>query len=136
MKVAIVGTSIDMTENEERSIRQLIDVVLQNRYSKFTDTIISGGAKGVDTIAIEIANGLGFKTKVYKPEKEEWKYYKKRNLLIAQECDEFHCFSVPVHKKKCYHHNEPEEHEKTAGCWTGIQVQALDKPCQLVVATR
>lgn len=131
LKVAIVGTSIDLTENEERDIRQFIAMVLK-RYDSDT-IIISGGAKGVDTIGLEIAKGLGFKTQVYKPEKEEWKYYKKRNLQIANDCDELHCFSVPVHKTKCYHHDEPQEHEKTAGCWTGSKVMQMDKPCQLVV---
>lgn len=132
MKVAIVGTSIDLTENEERDIRQFVAIVLK-RYDVKNDIIISGGAKGVDSIGIEIAKGLGFETQVYKPDKEEWYYYKKRNLQIAKDCDELHCFSVPVHKRKCYHHDEPQEHEKTAGCWTRSKVQELDKPCQLVV---
>jgi len=133
MKVAIVGTSVNMTENEERDTRQLIALFLQKRYNPSDDIIISGGAKGVDTLALEIAEGLGFKTQVYKPEKEQWKYYKKRNLQIAKDCDELSCFSVPVHKTKCYHHDEPMEHEKTAGCWTACKVFELDKPCQLVV---
>ncbi|MGI0022802.1 MAG: hypothetical protein ACRD9Q_08085 [Nitrososphaeraceae archaeon] len=132
MNVAIVGTSISLTENEERDLRQFIALVLK-RYDIKNDIIISGGSKGVDSMGIEIAKGLGFKTQIYKPEKEEWYYYKKRNLQIAKDCNELHCFSVPVHKTKCYHHDEPQEHEKTAGCWTGSKAQELDKPCQLVV---
>ena len=132
MKVAIVGTTIPLTENEERDMRQYISLVLK-RHSTSDTTVISGGAKGVDTIALEVANGLGFKTKAYCPEKEEWKFYKIRNLEIANECDELHCFSVSVHKTKCYHHNTPQDHEKTAGCWTASKAFESGKSCQLVV---
>jgi len=132
MSVAIVGTTINLTENEERDMRQYISIVLK-RYSTSDTTIISGGAKGVDSIALEVAHGLGFKTKAYLPEKEKWEFYKKRNLKIASDCDELHCFSVPVHKTKCYHHDTPQEHEKTAGCWTACKAFDMDKPCQLIV---
>lgn len=132
-RIAIVGTSHNMTDNEERDIRQFIAIILKNRCDKDTDIIISGGAKGVDTIAIEIAKGLGFQTKIYKSKTEYWKSYKERNLQIAQDCNELHCLSIPVHEKKCYHHEELEEHEKTAGCWTMNKAMELDKNCQLVV---
>lgn len=56
--------------------------------------IISVGAKGVDSIAIETAKNIRFQTRVYAPEREEWKYYKKRNLQIANTCDELYCFSI------------------------------------------
>lgn len=132
MKIAIVGTTVNLTENEERDMRQYIALVLK-RYSTSDTLIISGGAKGVDTIGIEIAKGLGFETKVYYPNNIGWKYYEKRNLEIANDCDELHCFSVPVHKTKCYHHDELMEHEKTAGCWTARKAFEMDKPCQLLV---
>ena len=116
MKVATVGTTANLTENEEQVMRQEITIVLK-KYSTNT-IIISGGAKGVDTIALDIAKDMGFKTLEYKPEKEQWEFYKKRNLQIANDCDELYCFSVSVRKVKCYHHNAPQNHEKTAGCWT------------------
>lgn len=133
-KIAIVGTSSDLTDNEERDIRQFIALILK-RYDPETDVVISGGAKGVDSIAIEIAKGLGFKTDTdpYKPKSEEWESYKERNLKIAEDCDELHCLSIPVHKQKCYHHRPFGEHEKTAGCWTMKKAMEMDKPCQLVV---
>jgi len=134
MKIAIVGTTVILTENEERDMRQYISLVLK-KYDSSQDVIISGGAKGVDTISLEIAKELGFKTKVYNPEKEEWKYYKKRNLEIVQECDELYCFSVPVHKTKCYHHDTPQNHEKTAGCWTANKANDMGKSCQLIVTS-
>lgn len=137
MKVAIVGTTTNLSENEERDMRQHILLILK-RYSPDT-IIISGGAKGVDTIALEIAKGLGFKIKAYNPEIEEWVPsngkigYKKRNLQIANDCDELYCFSVPVRKKKCYHHETLQEHEKTAGCWTARKALQMKKPSQLIV---
>ncbi len=135
MKVAIVGTSIDLTDNEERDVRQFIAMILKNRYAGNNDIIISGGAKGVDLLAIQVAQGLGFKTKIYNPKKQSWKHFKQRNMKIANDCDELHCISVPVHKKKCYHHEEPQEHEKTAGCWTMKKALEMDKPCQLIVTS-
>jgi len=132
MKVALVGTSVNLTENEERDMRQYIALVLKG-YSTSDTTIISGGAKGVDSIALEVAHGLGFKTKAYSPEKEEWEFYKKRNLKIATQCNELHCFSIPVRNTMCYHHDKPMKHEKTAGCWTARKALAMNKLCQLVV---
>lgn len=137
MKVAIVGTTANLSENEERDMRQHILLILK-RYSPDT-IIISGGAKGVDTIALEIAKGLGFKTKAYKPEIEDWAPsngkigYKKRNLQIANDCDELYCFSVTVRKKKCYHHETPQKHEKTAGCYAANKCRDMGKPTRLCI---
>ena len=132
MKVAIVGTSSNLSENQERDMRQYIALVLK-RYDTQNDIIISGGSKGVDSLAVEIAENLGFKVITYHPDKQEWKYFKQRNIRIAEECDDLHCFTIPVKTKKCYHHDEPMEHEKTAGCWTACKAFELDKNTQLVV---
>jgi len=56
-----------------------------------------------------------------------------RNLEIANECDKLFCISIPVHDKKCYHHNPSQDHEKTAGCWTLRKASELNKPCRLLV---
>lgn|SRR5574337_5875 len=134
-KIAIVGTSGPLTDNEERDIRQYIALILKSRYDPSTDMIISGGAKGVDSIAIEIAKGLGFQTDIdsYKPKEENWLAYRARNMKIAMDCNELHCFTVPVHTKKCYHHKPVGLHQKTAGCFTMNEVLRMDKPAQLVV---
>lgn len=133
MKVAIVGTTTNLSEDEQRVMKQEIALVLK-KYPINT-IIISGGAKGVDTIALEIAKDIGFTTQEYKPEKEQWEFYKKRNLQIANDCDELYCFSVCVRKGKvkCYHHNPPQDHQKTAGCWTLEKAAQMIKPCTLVV---
>ena len=133
LKVAIVGTTVNLSENEERVMRQEIELVLK-KYP-LDAIIISGGAKGVDTTALEVAKGLGFQIQEYKPEKEEWKYYKKRNLQIANDCDELYCFSVSVRKVKCYHHNPPQKHEKTAGCWTSNNAKKMGKLTRLHVVS-
>lgn len=131
-KVAIVGTSASLTDDEELNMKKKIISVLLKPYPPNT-VIISGGAKGVDILALEIARDMGFETQQYKPEKEEWKYYKKRNLQIANDCNELYCFSVSLRKVKCYHHNPPQNHEKTAGCWTAIQALELEKSCRIVI---
>ncbi len=132
MKLAIVGTSIDLSENEDRDIRQTIALILKD-YDPLETTIVSGGAKGVDTIAHEIALPLGFAVKPILPVGIGWNFNKARNIEIAEECDELICISVPVHTEKCYHHVEPQNHEKTAGCWTLRKVKEMNKPQQLVV---
>ena len=131
-KVAIVGTSHNMTDNEERDVRQLIGLIL-NGYSK-GDTVITGGAKGVDSIAVSIAQTLGFNTMIIKPKSENWDSYKERNLEIARYCDELYCISIPVHTEKCYHHKEPQDHQKTAGCWTMNKAIELGKDCKLLLS--
>ena len=136
MKVAMVGTTATLTENQQTNMEKKIISILLKPYPPDT-VIISGGAKGVDALAIEIAKDMGFQTQTeqYKPEKEEWKYYKKRNLQLANDCDELHCFSISVYKKKCYHHKPPQKHEKTAGCWTRNKVIQMNKPTKLHVVS-
>jgi len=79
MKVAIVGTSHNMSENEERDVRQTIALLLKD-YTPIETTIISGNAKGVDTIAQEIALLSGFAVKPLIPMGFAWEAYKIRNL--------------------------------------------------------
>jgi len=130
IKIALVGTT-NLSEDQQQNMRQHISLILK-KYS-LDVMIISGGAKGVDTLAIEIAKNMGFQTKVYTPQREEWKYYKKRNLQIANDCDELYCFSTCVQKQKCYHHDTLQNHEKTAGCWTGNKVMNMNKSFHLIV---
>lgn len=134
IKVAIVGTTAKLTTNEHKVMRQEIAIVL--KHYPLDTVIISGGAKGVDMMSLEVAKELGFKTEEYKPEKNEFKYYKKRNFQLAEECDELYCFSVNVRKIKCYHHNSLQNHEKTAGCWTSNMAMKIGKPCQLIVISK
>ena len=99
MKVAIVGTSHNMTENEERDVRQFVSIILKD-YDPFTTTIITGGAEGVDSIAQVIALLQHFAVKPVFPMGIGTKANLARNLEIATECDELFCISIPVHDKK------------------------------------
>ncbi len=138
LKVAIVGTT-HLTENQQKDMRESISVLLNYCFTLDDTIIISGGAPGVDTIAIDVANNLGFKTKPFPPQIKHWEDvggktgFKTRNLEIASLCDELYCFSVPFHTTKCYHHDTLQDHEKTAGCWTALKAAEMDKPCQLIV---
>lgn len=132
MKVAIVGTSHAMTENEERDVRKEIELILKD-FNPFKTTIISGGAKGVDSIAQAIGLINHFAIKPILPMGFGTKANLARNVEIAEECDKLFCISIPVHDKKCYHHDPPQDHEKTAGCYTLKICKELKKPTQLIV---
>ena len=143
VKIAIVGAS-KLSENEERSVRQICTYAIEyQRYSPEPHCVISGGATGVDTIAIEIAKALGLETEIYLPEINQWEDsdgkhgYKYRNLEIVKACDKLYCIAVPFYKIECYHHDGKEiiSHEKTAGCWTMKQVVAAGKEVKFFVAT-
>ena len=135
MKVAIVGTSTRLSENEERDVRQYCSQIIKSYDIKNTK-IISGGAKGVDTIAIEIANSLFYKTEIYHPLSNTWIGYKERNIRLASDCDELFCITTPVHKSRCYHHFPPQEHQKTAGCFTLKHAKNFGKTTTLFVTPK
>lgn len=81
MKLAIVGSvSLDGNLEAYRIIREVID-----KYKP--DTIVSGGAKGVDSMAKEAAKENRIETRIFLPKVNRWEGYKERNLLIAKECD-------------------------------------------------
>jgi len=133
MKLAIVGAS-DVKKHLVIKMRDKIESEIQKRWNGRL-VIISGGAKGVDTIATDVARHLGIQTIQYNPKFNSWEWYKERNQKIALECDELICFAIeyktPV--KKCYHHKEPQNHEKTAGCWTMNKARQLNKQTKLII---
>lgn len=137
--VAIVGTSHNMTENEERDVRQTVAFILKD-YKPTETTIVTGGAKGVDTIAQEIALSNGFAVKPIFPMGVGWEYNRARNIEIAKECDELFCITIPYYKdtdrKKCYHHTPNADHHKTAGCFTMNKALEMKKLCKLMVTPK
>jgi hypothetical protein len=67
--------------------------------------IISGGAKGVDTIAEKYAKSIGMKPIIHAPEWNKWpweqyksKAYIERNVKIVNDCDAVLAFLSPVAK--------------------------------------
>ena len=143
IRVAIVGAS-KLTDDEERDARQLCAMIMKSAMKLDDIIIISGGANGVDKIAIEVAKGLGLTTHEYLPEVFFWedrdgrKGFKSRNMEIEKNCDELYCIVRPRRNKndpKCYHHDPPEDHQKCGGCWTKMIAEKNDKPCKLFVTT-
>ena len=96
-------------------------------YSSADTTIVSGGGEGIDTMSIEVAKKLHFKTIEYKPTSKNWEEYKKRNIQIANKCDKIVSFALELgtlSKRHCYHCSRAgrdDNHEKTAGCYTGYK---------------
>src|SRR3990172_1245604 len=104
MKIAIVGSS-HLSEGEERTARQVSSTILKNYLKQGTVTLISGGAKGVDTQAEDVAKQLGIECKIFKPAEQNWDGYKVRNLRIAQECDILYCLPTKLKTEPCYQCN-------------------------------
>lgn len=82
MRLAIVGsTRLKQHPIVEQIIRRVI------AHYRPTE-IVSGGAKGVDTHAADIALELGISVVVFRPKIAKWEGgYKERNLQIATYCD-------------------------------------------------
>jgi len=98
---------------------------------------ISGGGKGVDTTAREVCKDFDMNFVEYKPEGWGWAYLKKRDMLIAENCDKVYSFALPFGTTikngepipKCYHckrAGRDDNHEKTAGCYTGRMCASQD----------
>ncbi len=134
MKIAIVGAS-RLTETEEMDARKNSGLVLNQlikEYGVDDITLISGGAKGVDTEAEDVAKQLGIKTIIHRPLENKWENgYKPRNIKIAQECDILYCFPTKLKTVECYH-CKTDEHEVTGGCWTMKYAKSLKKETHVV----
>ena len=88
------------------------------------DIIVSGAGRGVDTIAVNIAKTKKIKFIEYPSTGYSWDEYKKRNLQIAEKADKVVSFAYPFKTIKCYHcenAGRDSNHEKTAGCYTGMK---------------
>ena len=114
--IAIVGSSYSGSKGYIQ-IKNLI-----KSYPKDT-IIISGGARGIDTLAIKTAKELGYGVKVYFPKSQTWPDFKKRNLEIASIANKIYSFVEPLSTKLCYHcknANKNNNHQVTGGCYTGL----------------
>lgn len=138
IRVAFVGAS-KLTENEERDIEQFCYFKMNELrvdYGIMNVTIISGGAKGVDTIAENTAKTIGLGVEIFKPDVEQWENdgkkigYKTRNLKIAERCDILYCMPVVTRTEKCYHCKL--DHQVGGGCWTMKQAKKLKKQTFLI----
>ena len=120
--IGIVGSS------KATTTQNVVDVVcsILDRYNKINTTIVSGGAKGIDTIAVDIARSLDYDVLEFLPKGIGWQYYMPRNLLIANKCDKVYSVALSLigNGTKCYHCARAgldNNHFKTAGCWTALR---------------
>jgi len=136
MKIAIVGAS-KLTENEERDAQQFCGSMMNHWMRDYKDEliIISGGAEGIDTIAVECAKQLGIPTTVYLPATNNWEGYKARNIQIAEACDRLYCLPANVRDTECYHCGNQfklNPHQKSGGCWTAKKARELGKEVRVM----
>jgi hypothetical protein len=90
MKLGIVGSR---QFNDYEFVKSKI---LENFDIGSIDTIVSGGARGVDTLGERFANEYGFKKEIFKP---DWNSYGKgaaliRNQEIVNQADELIAFPI------------------------------------------
>ena len=138
MKIAIVGSS-HLSEGEEYTARQFSGRILNEAIKDCAPDmlggeliLVSGGAKGVDSIAEEVAKQLRIKTIIHKPLTKFWENgYKPRNIKIAQDCDILYCFPTAFKTTACYH-CKTDKHEVTGGCWTMNYAKSLNKKTHLI----
>ena len=84
MRLAIVGsTRLAGHPEAKRIIKAIIE-----KYKP--DVVVSGGAKGIDSMAAAQARALGIEVLEFKPQKQQWNGpggFKERNEAIANNCD-------------------------------------------------
>lgn len=89
MLLAVVG-SVNITDHQRGLASIIIDGFL-NCYEP--DLVISGGAKGIDSLAKVRADIGGIHTRIHLPKNNRWKPdgFQDRNLLIAEDCTHLLC---------------------------------------------
>ena len=91
--LAVVGSTafagdVAATREARRYIEEAIE-------SLEPGLVVSGGAVGIDRLAVEVAQGYGIPVRERLPEHARWAPggYKERNLLIARDCTHLLCLS-------------------------------------------
>ncbi len=117
MRLAVVG-STQFAKDREATVwaTDLINTIFDD-YWKVLDTVVSGGAKGIDSLGARLAEERGFKVVEYLPTNARWapNGYMDRNLLIAQNCDEL--VRISHHASKTY-----------GSGWTADRAEEMGKP--------
>lgn len=115
MIICIVG-SVDIDEKEAK--HKIFGILGNHDWT--SDVVISGGAKGVDSLAEEVAKFLGFRFVVFKPMQESWSYYKQRNWSMAYACDTL--YRIKSKTSKTY-----------GSGWTRDRAKEMGKPTEEIV---
>lgn len=120
-RVCIVGTSkLDSLKSLEYVENHVKTVLAQ--YSPKDTVIISGNAKGVDTVAESVAVELGFEIESYKPEQYSREYFLARDRAMANMATRVISIVNPLKEQRCYHCEKSHKdfnHERSGGCYTG-----------------
>lgn len=124
--IAFVGAS-SLTFDDAVAVRAVVTDRLASMDS-LSVVVCSGGASGVDSIAVDAAKSLGFQTIVFMPKTNDWPGFKARNIQIAQKADSIIVIVLPLGrgtgKGECYHCikvGKNNQHQVSGGCWTGMQ---------------
>ena len=125
MKIAIVGTSHLTVEEHVKAAKAINDIISEG------DTVISGGAKGIDQLAVCVARDRECGIDIRLPVIDEWKGYKPRNQEIAEACDVLYCITTKTKTESCYHC--VMDHQRTGGCWTMKYAKSQGKKVELIV---
>ena len=111
--VGIVGSSKATLEQCEQVIKRIM------LHEPIGTVFVSGDAQGVDHAVEVVVQEHGFRfSKIFSKGKGWDEGYKERNELIAKYCDKIYSLALPHSLKSCYHCGR-DDHEKTAGCYTG-----------------
>lgn len=98
MRLAIVGSQ-DLDNAQAANARWLVRIILEFYRENFPRylNVVSGGARGVDTIVAEEAQELEIALFEYRPQVQQWEDrvhgdtvfhgFKHRNLRIIENCD-------------------------------------------------
>lgn len=137
LKLAIVGASKrNIPIPKIPTLDRLINKTISDHKKSYPKLIvISGGATGVDTMAVHTARAYKLSTLEFKPQIQQWDDkegqmgFKSRNLKIATECDKLVNIVVKEAGSYCYHCDEMG-HIKSGGCWTMKKAEEMMKPVE------
>lgn len=89
MRLAIVG-STNVTDEQLKVAKALVQGIL---LFYTPETVISGGASGIDTLAEDEALLMNLKVVIHYPLNQRWEPhgFKERNLKIAEDCTHLLC---------------------------------------------
>lgn len=98
--IAIVGADgRKWTENDP----ELVKCIIRHILTKYDDPILISGhcpLGGVDLWAEEVAKELEIPVVLFRPRRNAWRFYKERNVKIAEACDIIYDIEPP---RSCHH---------------------------------
>jgi hypothetical protein len=98
VRLAIVGST--RYADDRRAAAKALETISRAIAYYDPQVVISGGAKGIDSMAAELARSLGYDVIEHLPEHPRWEPdgYKARNLRIAEGCTHLLCIRHPDSK--------------------------------------